>query len=175
MRKSFTRLLSLVMLFGMICFYSYGVTTIPPTALGDGAKAVWPEGATAYTKTTDKAKITFKEAVVASTGSIRISKDGALVRVLPATDSRVTITGDVVEINLTADLAELKEMSISVDATAFKPADGVPAAFASGVVWGWMTGDYTAPTLLSVVPNDGAVVGDNLINLVLTFKDASPI
>lgn len=175
MRKSFTRLLSLVMLFGMICFYSYGAPTISNPALGDGATAVWPLGATAYTKTTDKAKITFKEAVVASTGSIRVLKDGTLVAVIKATDSKVTITGNVVEVDLSAYLAELSDINLTVDATAFKPADGTPAAYAEPVVWSWMTGDYTAPTLLSVDPDDGDVVGDNTIDLILTFKDASPI
>ncbi len=175
MRKSFTRLLSLVMLFGMICFYSYGSPGITNPALGDGATAVWPLGDEAYTKTTDKAKITFKEAVVASTGSIRVLKDGTLVAVIKATDSKVTITGNVVEVDLSAYLAELKDINVTVDATAFKPADGTPAAYAEPVVWSWMTGDYTAPTLSDVVPDDGDVVGDNTIDLILTFEDASPI
>ena len=175
MRKSFTRLLSLVMLFGMICFYSYGSQDISNPALGDGATAVWPLGATAYTKTTDKAKITFKEAVVASTGSIRVLKNGTLVAVIKATDLKVTITENVVEVDLSAYLAELTDINVTVDATAFKPADGAPAAYAEPVVWSWMTGDYTAPTLSDVVPDDGDVVGDNTIDLFLTFEDASPI
>ena len=173
MRKSFTRLLSLVMLLGFVCFSTYGVPPIPVTTLGN-ATNVLPVGLTALTKTTDKAMVIYSENVVASTGFFRLSNSttNSLVRVIPATDSRVSFAkGDTVEIDFSADLKEFTEYSVLVDASAVKAADGTPAAYGSTTEWGWKTGDYTAPTLKSVVPVAGAVVTTNTINLVMTFED----
>ncbi len=173
MRKSFTRLLSLVMLLGFVCFSAnVGAQVIPvPTVLGD-ALQVLPLGAAALTKTTDKVMVIYSENVVASTGFFRLSGAAGLVRVIPATDSRVSFAkGDSVVIDFSADLREFAEYALWVDANAVKPADGVPASFTNPTNWGWKTGDFTAPTLTDVVPVAGTVVSSNTINLVMTFAD----
>lgn len=188
MRKSFTRLLSLVMLLGFVCFSGYAGAApsewdIPTTVLGTGVTKVLPVGATAYTKTTDKAMVIYSENVVASTGSIRITNANGLVRVIPATDPRVSFAkGDTVVIDLSADLKELTKYAVSVDLDAFKAADGTPASYTgSSTTWGWQTGDYTGPTLKSVVPVAGTVIkpsdgtNANAISLEMTFEDASSV
>jgi len=68
MKKSFTRLLSLVMLLGFLSMHN--------AFAGIGETKVWPkDGITpAYTKTTDKLMIIYPKAVVSSVGSVRLSK-----------------------------------------------------------------------------------------------------
>lgn len=169
MKKSFTRLLSLVMLFGL--FFVFAANT----ASGIGQTKIWPVDvppAKAYTKTTDKLMIIYPEAVVASTGSIRLSNTGGLVRVLPATDPRVSFAkGDTVEVDFSADLKELVAYTVVVDADAFKAADdGDPSAVIS--TWAFTVGDYTAPTLKEVKPVKGAVVDNQTTyTLEMTFED----
>ena len=168
MKKSFTRLLSLVMLLGFL--------TIQAAVAAVGETKVWPKDGTApdlaYTKTTDKLMIIYPEAVVASTGSVRLSNGSGLVRVLPATDSRISYAkGDTVEIDFSADLKELVAYSVVVDANAFKTADDGEATSAINT-WAFTTGDYTSPTLKSVVPKKGDVVGDQTTyTLEMTFED----
>lgn len=159
------------MLLGFVCFSNYGVFAIPVTTLGNATK-VLPEGLAALTKTTDKAMVIYSENVVASTGFFRLSNSAGLVRVIPATDSRVSFAkGDTVVIDFSADLKEFTEYSVLVDASAVKAADGTPATYGLTTEWGWKTGDYTAPTLKEVVPVAGTVVTSNTINLVMTFED----
>ena len=169
MRKSFTRLFSLVMflmLFSSVVMATTGVT-------------VWPkdDGATlAYTKTTDKIMVIYPGAVQASTGSVRVTiHGGALVAVLPATDSRISYAkGDTVVIDLSATLKELTTYDVAIDDKTFKtvattPVDKGPES------WTFTTGDYSAPTLKSVLPVKGTVISGNpTISLVMTFEDASP-
>ncbi|MDD2304020.1 MAG: Ig-like domain-containing protein [Prolixibacteraceae bacterium] len=165
MRKSFTRLLSLVMFLTLLSTVSMAALT-----------SVWPSGATALTKTTDKILVIYPEAVQASTGSVRVTKTvgGALVAVLPATDSRISYAkGDTVVIDLSASLQELTDYTVKLDANTFKTvADGSEQLT---YTWSFKTGDYTAPTLVSVVPVTGTTLetSQTTVALKMTFEDAS--
>jgi len=167
MRKSFTRLFSLVMFLTLLS--SFVMAAVPTV------KGTWPlDGSTkAWTKTTDKIKILYSEAVTASTGSIRVTTGSSLVRVLPATDSRLSFSGDTIVVDLSADLKELTAYTVSIDPSTFKTVKDGTAVTASS--WMFTTGDYTGPTLKSVVPVAGTVVGSPTISLEMTFQDASPI
>jgi len=174
MRKSFTRLFGLVMLFTLLS------SVVMATFAGDATK-VWPKdpstGTTkAWTKTTDKIMVIYPGAVQASTGSIRVSTGGTLVRVLPATDSRVSYAkGDTVVIDLSADLKESTLYTVDIDPSTFKTVATTPVN-KSAESWVFTTGDYTAPTLKSVVPESGAVIsGTPTISLIMTFQDASSV
>ncbi len=174
MKKSFTWLFSLVVLLGSVCLSGIAEASAPAPGYVVG---VWPEGATAYTETTDKAMVIYSEDVVASTGAIRLSDNSGVIAVIYATDPKVSVAkGDTVVIDLSGSLKELTEYTITVDANAFKPADGEPASFTSEATWLWMTGDYSAPTLASVVPVKGAVVDNQTTySLQMVFEDASVV
>ena len=168
MRKSFTRLLSLVMFLTLF-------SSITMAAAPDNVRPI--DGTTkAWTKTTDKIMVIYPEAVKANSGSIRVTKfaGGALVAVLPATDSRISYTkGDTVVVDLSASLSELTEYVVSIDATTFKTVkDGYAKG---GEIWNFTTGDYTAPTLKSVEPVKDASLSTSSISLKMTFEDASTI
>jgi hypothetical protein len=146
-------------------------------ATGIVASSVWPkdDGAKAYTKTSDKINVIFpnNEAVKAGTGSVRLSDDKGLVRVISAADSRISYAkGDTVVIDFTADQKELTTYSVVVDNDAFKTVSS--GAIATVPSWSYTVGDYTAPTLKSVSPVKGSNVSRS-ISLVVTFTDASNI
>ena len=174
MRKSFTRLFSLVMLFTLLS------SVVMATFAGDATKVLPIDPSTgttkAWTKTTDKIMVIYPGAVQASTGSIRVSTGGTLVRVLPATDSRVSYAkGDTVVIDLSADLKESTVYTVDIDPSTFKTVATTPVN-KGAESWVFTTGDYTAPTLKSVVPESGAVIsGTPTITLEMTFQDASTV
>ncbi len=167
MRKSFTRLLSLVMFLTLLSTVSMAAVT-----------SVWPSGSGALTKTTDKILVVYPEAVKASTGSVRVTKTvgSALVAVLPATDSRISYAkGDTVVIDLSASLQELTDYTVTLDAATFKTVkDGTDQATYS---WTFKTGDYTAPTLKAVDPVSGTTLltSQTTVALAMTFEDASAV
>ena len=171
MRKSFTRLFSLVMFLTLLSSVSMAIAPLEPSA-------VWPTGATALTKTTDKLLVIYPEAVKASTGSVRVTKTtgGALVAVLPATDSRISYAkGDTVVIDLSASLQELTNYTVALDAATFKTVkDGTDQGTYS---WSFTTGDYTAPTLKAVDPVNGTTLttAQTTVALAMTFEDASAV
>ena len=174
MRKSFTRLFSLVMLFTLLS------SVVMATFAGDATKVLPIDPSTgttkAWTKTTDKIMVIYPGAVQASTGSVRVSTGGgALVAVLPATDSRISYAkGDTVVIDLSATLKELTNYVVSIDQSTFKTVAATPVN-KGPESWTFTTGDYSAPTLKSVLPVKGAVISGNpTISLVMTFEDASP-
>ncbi len=174
MRKSFTRLLSLVMFLTLLS------SVVSAVAVGDATK-LWPkdDGGFAYTKTTDKILVIYPGPVQASTGSVRVSSGGALVRVLPATDSRISYAkGDTVVIDLSADLKELTTYNVVIDASTFKTVASSPVN-KSGESWSFTTGDYTGPKLKSVTPVSGTVIspstGTATIDLEIAFTDASTV
>ena len=171
MRKSFTRLISLVMLLGL---FSSQVLAYAPA--GVSADEVWPVGATAYTKTTDKLMIIYPEDVQASTGSVRLQEtvSGLVKAVVSSTSNLISYAkGDTVEVDLSASLKENIAYTVIVDAAAFKTvADGTAV---SSYSWGFTTGDYTAPTLTTVVPAKDATNVGKTISLVMTFTDANLI
>ena len=174
MRKSFTRLISLVMLLGL---FSSQVLAYAPA--GVSADEVWPLDemtSKAYTKTTDKLMIIYPEDVEASTGSIRLQEtvSGLVKAVVSSTSNLISYAkGDTVEVDLSASLKENITYTVIVDAAAFKTvADGTAV---SSDTWDFTTGDYTAPTLTTVVPAKDATNVGKTISLVMTFTDANPI
>ena len=170
MRKSFTRLFSLVMLFTLL-------SSVVMAQSGISSTKQLPKdiGATkAYSKLTDKINVIFDEAVKAGTGYVRLSDVNGPVRVIAATDSRISYAkGDTVVIDFSADQKELVAYTVSVDAGTFVRA-GATTGNATVADWVYTVGDYTGPTLTDVVPIKDATVGQ-LTSLKMTFKDASAV
>jgi len=171
MRKSFTRLFSLVMLFTLL-------SSVVMAATGDiiSSKQLPKDiGATkAYSKLTDKINVIFDEAVKAGTGYVRLSDANGPVRVIAATDSRISYAkGDTVVIDFSADQKELVAYTVSVDAGTFVRA-GTTTGNATVADWVYTVGDYTAPELSAVEPVKDVTVGQ-LTSLKMTFKDASAV
>ena len=170
MRKSFTRLFSLVMfltLLSSVVMAGVDITSTIQKPKDNGADKV-------YSRTTDKIRIGFSEAVKAGTGYVRLSDATGAVRAITANDARISYAiGDTVVIDLSADQKELVTYTVSVDNGTFVRA-GATAGNANVAPWSYTVGDYTGPTLKDVVPVKGATV-DKTISLVMTFEDASDV
>jgi len=174
MRKSFTRLLSLVMFLTLLSSVALAVVFRPQD---DGLKK-------AYSKTTDKIMVIYPgDLIQAGSGTVRVSTSAGMVRVLSATDSRISYAkGDTVEIDLSADLKELTTYTVSFDDKAFKTVATSPVSKSAGE-FSFTTGDYTAPVLKSVSPVSGSVLsptktGDDsnvTTKLELKFTDNSNV
>jgi hypothetical protein len=127
-----------------------------------------------YSKLTDKINVIFGEAVKAGSGYVRLSDANGPVRVIAATDSRISYAkGDTVVIDFSADQKELVTYSVSVDNGTFVRA-GTTAGQANVTSWDYTVGDYTAPVLSAVEPVKDASVGQ-LTSLKMTFTDASAV
>ncbi len=172
MRKSFTRLFSLVML---LTLFSSVVMAQSGTPISSTKQLPVDIGATkAYSKLTDKINVIFDEAVKAGTGYVRLSEGSNPVRVLTANDSRISYAkGDTVVIDLSADQKELVTYTVSIDNGTFVRA-GATAGNANVTSWTYTVGDYSAPVLSAVEPVKDATVGQ-LTSLKMTFKDASAV
>lgn len=144
---------------------------------GINSTKVWPkdDGSTkAYTKTTDKIYVIFGEAVKAGTsGFVRLNDTNGAVRIITPTDSRISYAKeDTVVIDFSADQKELMTYTVSVDNGAFVPVASTSGTVASVATWSYTVGDYTGPTLKTVVPAKDAKVAQT-ISLTMTFDDAS--
>ncbi len=171
MRKSFTRLFGLVMFLALLC----SVTMSFALGVGIPVTKVLPKdnGAVkAYTKPTDKINVIFGEAVKAGSGYIRLYDTNGLQRTITATDSRISYAkGDTVVIDFSADQKELMEYTVSIDGSAFAPVAIASGTSVSVPDWKYTVGDYTNPTLKSVVPKKDDKVAQT-ISLAMTFDDA---
>ncbi len=120
--------------------------------------------------------MTFNKAVVRGTGNIRISNltDGTSATIAITDTAQVSIAGEVLTINRTANLLPNKAYAIQIDPTAL---DGVVSNSFAGITdtttWNFTTvnPDVTAPTILTLSPTDGATNVAVSSNLVATFSE----
>jgi len=118
---------------------------------------------------------TFNENIARGTGNITIKNlDTSTLTVIPVGDSQVSISGAVLTINPTSDLAASTNYAIRIDATAIKDLANNPfAGILNDTTWNFTTGvpDLTAPTIVSLSPVDNATNVPVATNLVLTFNE----
>ncbi len=100
--------------------------------------------------------MTFDQEISAGIGNITIT-DGVTPIVIPVTSSQVTIAGNVLTINPTADLAFSKTYSVSIAAAAIRNVCGIN--YTAGT-WSFTTvapSDVTPPVFVALSPTNGAV------------------
>lgn len=118
---------------------------------------------------------TFSEPVVAGTGSIELWQAGGgapLESFNVASSTRLTISGQTLTINPTANLAPGVEYHVLIPATALVDTTG-GAAFAGisdPAAWSF-TADATIPTIVSRIPADDDANARVAANLVATFSE----
>ena len=118
----------------------------------------------------------FNESIAIGTGNITIHPiDNSGDLVIAVTDAaQVSVSGNVLTINPTANLSPSKQYAVQIDATAIDDLAGNSyAGIADNTTWSFTTADpdLTAPTLSSTNPTNGAsgVLVDT--NLVATFSE----
>jgi len=130
--------------------------------VGEKGDGTGPELA-AFAPTVDKNAVgvgsnlylTFPQDVAVGNGYIVLSNGSSDLRKIPVGDAQVTISGKVVTINPTVDLAPGSTYSITYDAGAFNGTSGVSnAAALSFKTVGDL--DHTPPQLVSTTPADDA-------------------
>jgi hypothetical protein len=118
---------------------------------------------------------TFNENIARGAGNITIKNlDTAVLTVIPVGDSQISISGAVLTINPTSNLAPSTNYAIWIDAGAIKDLANNPfAGIATDTTWNFITGvpDLTAPTIVSRTPVDNATNVPVATNLVLTFNE----
>ncbi|NGY04845.1 SdiA-regulated domain-containing protein [Solimonas terrae] len=134
-------------------------------------------GMTVFAPTTDKSAVgtgsnlylSFAQDVSAGSGNITLSNGGNDVRTIPVTDAQVTISGKVVKINPTWDLAPGSTYSISYADGTFTGDSTVSAATLSFKTVG--ESDATPPTLTSASPVDDATNVGIDTSITLDFNE----
>jgi hypothetical protein len=119
---------------------------------------------------------TFSEPVVAGTGNVQLWQVGGGSPVESfnvASSPQLTISGQTLTINPTADLTSGVEYYILIPATALVDTSGSNpfAGISDPTAWSF-TADATAPTLVSVNPADNAPAIVITSNLVATFSES---
>ena len=96
---------------------------------------------------------TFNENIARGTGNITIRNLSAPTQsVIPVGDSQVSVSGSVLSINPTADLAALKNYAIRIDAGAITDLSGNPfAGISNDTGWNFTTGSTSASTPLRIM------------------------
>ncbi|MEY4157773.1 MAG: hypothetical protein RL743_268, partial [Actinomycetota bacterium] len=120
--------------------------------------------------------LTFNETVTAATGknvTIVATSSGATLETIPASDPRVSVSGAVVTINPTSNLAYGTAYHVLVDAGAFKDSannDYAGISLATTLNFTSLV-DTTAPTLSSRSPSQAATNVVETSDIVLTFSE----
>jgi hypothetical protein len=120
--------------------------------------------------------VTFNKAVVRGTGNITLVNltDGTSTNIAITNTTQISIAGEVLTINPTANLLPNKTYAVQIDPTAL---DGVVTNSFAGITdtttWNFTTvnPDVTAPTILTLNPADGATNVAPASNLVATFSE----
>jgi methionine-rich copper-binding protein CopC len=118
--------------------------------------------------------ITFNENVQKGTGNIVLKKssDNSVVETIAVTNAAVSISGATATIVRSTTLAETTGYYVEVASGAFKDLAGNNFAGISGpTAWNFTTGDFTAPTFLSLSPPDDATDVELDANLIITFNE----
>ncbi|MGQ8336531.1 Ig-like domain-containing protein [Sunxiuqinia sp. A32] len=170
MRKSFTQLFSI---FILICAFGF-------TSFGEGIfDDTYPTGTNVDPTTTEFA-VKFMEDIqfTANGGTFTIYKDGSPIEaiVVSSTSTDVSIIdGDSLVITSGVTLEE--NMSYSVILTAGS-VETVATPTGNGEIdWGFTVGDYTAPVVNTLDPENGAtnVYTEDGFSLTISFTDANTV
>ena len=118
--------------------------------------------------------LTFNENVVAGSGNITLKKssDNSTVQAMPIDGGNVTISGNTVTINPTANLDSSEGYYLQIAATALDDASGNSYAGISNTTsLNFTAADIIAPTLSSSSPADNATGVASNANITLTFDE----
>jgi peptidoglycan hydrolase-like protein with peptidoglycan-binding domain len=124
--------------------------------------------------TTSNLEITFNENVDAESGNIILYKsDDTVIQTFDVTSDISGSGSTIITINPTADLDELTEYYVKIDATAFDDASGNSyAGISDDSTWSFTTADETNPIVSTLSPLDEAIDIATNSNLVITFDEA---
>ncbi len=143
--------------------------TTPPTVVSLSP----PDNATGVALNTNLI-ITFNENVQKGTGNIVLKKssDNSVVETIAVTNAAVSISGATATIVRSTTLAETTGYYVEVASGAFKDLAGNNFAGITGpTAWNFTTGDFTAPTVVSLSPPDDATDVELDANLIITFNE----
>ena len=118
---------------------------------------------------------TFSENIAPGTGNITIKNlDTSSLTVIPVGDTQISITGAVLTINPTSNLASSSNYAIRIDVAAITDlAANSFAGISDDTTWKFTTGipDVTPPTLVTLNPAANATSVPVASNLVATFSE----
>jgi sugar lactone lactonase YvrE len=121
--------------------------------------------------------ITFDEATRAGTGTLAIKKtsDNSTLETITVSGALLSGNGTTsLTLNPSTTLAESTSYYVTWTANAFKDASSNHVAVQTSMTyWNFTTGDFTAPSISTLSPTDGAVDSATTANLVLTFDEAT--
>ena len=118
--------------------------------------------------------LTFNENVVAGSGNITLKKssDNSTVQAMPVDGGNVTISGNTVTINPTANLDSSEGYYLQIAATALDDASGNSyAGISNATSLNFTAADIIAPTLSSSSPADNATGVASNASITLTFSE----
>ena len=118
--------------------------------------------------------LTFNENVAAGSGNITLKKssDNSTVQAMAVGGANVSISGAVVTINPTANLASSQGYFVQVDATAIDDTSGNSyAGISDNTTLNFMAADSAGPAVASSSPADDATGVAVDANIVLTFDE----
>lgn len=118
--------------------------------------------------------MTLNENVQKGTGNIVIkrSSNASIFETIDVTSSLVTISGTVVTINPTNNLASNTQYFVEVANGAIKDLAGNNyAGFSNAGTWQFTTADVASPTLVSLTPTNGAIGVSLVNNISMTFNE----
>jgi len=166
MRKNFTRLFSILILSTV--FVLQGFAQSP-------ALTPHPDSDFTNHKESDLFVFSASEAVMASSGVVRLLEGTTTLAAYQATNSKVSISEDglTVSVDFTGNIVEGNSYKVECDADFLKDADDNPLT--GTLAWDVVMGDYTDPVLADtdpLVPANGQVGGVELdADLMVTFSE----
>ena len=118
---------------------------------------------------------TFTGNIARGSGNITLKNlDTSALTVIPVTDAQISISGAVLTINPTSDLAASTNYAIRIDATAIKDlSNNLFGGISDDTTWNFATGipDVIPPTVVTLNPAANASSVPVTSNLVLTFSE----
>ncbi|WP_374311983.1 Ig-like domain-containing protein [Dongia sp.] len=116
----------------------------------------------------------FSEDIQKGAGNIvvRLVSDDSVVTTVDVTSAHVTISGDVVTIDLPEDLASETNYYVVIEPGAFTDGVNAFAGISDKTTWNFTTdADSTAPEIVALQPADGSVDVTPDSNLVIEFSE----
>jgi len=119
--------------------------------------------------------LTFNENIAPGSGNITIKNLSASTQtVIPVGDPQVSLSGEVLTINPSTNLAPNTNYAIRIGSGTIKDLSANPfAGIANDTTWNFATGppDLTAPTIVTLSPTDNATGVAGSTDLVVTFTE----
>lgn len=116
----------------------------------------------------------FSEEVEKGAGNIvvKLASDDSVVATIDVTSTNVTISGDVVTIDLPQNLASQTNYYVEIEPGAFTDGVNAFAGISGKTTWNFTTdADVTAPEIVALQPADGSVDVTPDSNLVIEFNE----